>query len=155
MNSGRPCLRSPTHTRLEEELEPVQAADGVARDEAIVGESRQAKDGAVNFEAGDLSPDRMSHSRIVLQQAESGDGGRVALEPCGLGARGDIPEPDRAVPRARGKPLVEQKAERGDNARMALKPSGLGARGDIPEPDRAVPRARGKPLVGQQAERGD
>ena len=79
----------------------------------------------------------------------------MALEAGGLGPGRHVPEPDRVVIGARGKPPVREQAKGGDRAGMTLEAGGLGPGRHVPEPDRVVPGPRGEPPVRQQAKGGD
>jgi hypothetical protein len=53
---------------------------------------------------------------------------RVPLQAGGLGAGGRVPQPDRFIPRARGKPPVRQHAQRHDPTRVPLQAGGSHSR---------------------------
>jgi hypothetical protein len=67
-------------------LQPVEAANVVASDDVTVGEGAEAVNWGVDLETRDFPRD--------------------------LGAACDVPQPDRAVPRARGEAAVRQKRQR-------------------------------------------
>jgi hypothetical protein len=154
----------------------MQPSEIVACDEASGGQGDYAMHWRIDLEAGGLGagpnvpePDRVVIGRRgeppIEQHAQRPDRIRVAFESGGLGAgpyvpqpgRSDrqIPQPDRAVSRARDELPVGQHAQRGNLTRVPVEAGGPGPGPHVPEPDRLVLGPRGEPPVGQRAQRTD
>src|SRR5262245_31229086 len=105
------CQTAAFHVTVSgDDLQPVQAANIIAADDATVRQGGKAPDTAVDF------------------------------EPCDFAPRGYVPQPDRVVPGARGEPPVRQCAQRIDRTLVPFEAGALGAGSHVPEPDdRVVP----------------
>ena len=106
------------------DLQPMQQPEPVAGDEAIGRNGGKRRHGGVELEAGGFGPCRR------------------------------VPQPDRVVIRARGKPPVCQHAKSGNPVCVPLETGDLGPGREVPQPNCPVIRAGGEPTVIERAKNG-